>query len=89
MKLLFCFAVLALKAKTAGKRNRQSQLVLTFPKNMPKTQLWLCGTMATDRQFMSRFDAFIVPSAFNWLVVRPGSQNNEERKAQAKDFVSP
>lgn len=38
---------------------------------------------------MSRFDAFIVLSAFNWLVVRPGSQNNEEWKAQAKDFVLP
>lgn len=29
--------------------------------------------MATDSQFMSWFDAFIVPSAFNCLVVRPGS----------------
>lgn len=41
---------------------------------MPKSRLWLCGTMATDSQFMSWFDAFIVPSAFNWLVVRSGSQ---------------
>lgn len=70
--------------RTATKKEKEKaqHLVVTFLKNMAKTRLWLCGTIATDSQFMSWFDAFIVPSAFNWLVVRPGSQGTMGSRKQ-------